>query len=119
MKILADESVDTQIVERLRQDGHEVDYVAESTPGITDIEVLDRANELSALLVTADKDFGELVFQQLRTTLTGIVLLRLSGISADRKAQTVSEAFERHGEALIENFSVIAAGQVRIQSKTS
>jgi predicted nuclease of predicted toxin-antitoxin system len=119
MKILADESVDAQIVERLRQDGHEVDYVAESTPGVTDIEVLNRANELSALLVTADKDFGELVFQQLRAISTGIVLLRLSGISAERKAQTVSEAFEHHGEALAQNFTVVTAGRVRIQPTLS
>lgn len=56
MNLLADESVDRQIVERLRQDGHEVLYVAEMEPGIPDDIVLERANEISALLVTADKE---------------------------------------------------------------
>lgn len=116
MKILADESVDNQIVEQLRKDGHQVDYVAESMPGISDLEVLHRANELNALLVTADKDFGELVFKQLWSSATGIVLLRLTGISAERKARTVSEAFQQ-GEAFAQSFSVISAGRVRIQPK--
>lgn len=41
MNLLADESVDRQIVERLRQDGHRVRYVAEMEPGISDEIVLD------------------------------------------------------------------------------
>ena len=60
MNLLADEGVDRQIVERLRQEGHHVVYIAEVEPGITDEVVLDRANEINALLITLDKDFGEL-----------------------------------------------------------
>jgi hypothetical protein len=45
MNLLADESLDRQIVERLRLDGHEVLYVAELEPGLTDEQVLARANE--------------------------------------------------------------------------
>lgn len=58
MNCLADESVDRQIVERLRQDGHQVWYVAEMEPGISDEHVLDLANRRKCLLLTADKDFG-------------------------------------------------------------
>lgn len=36
MNFLADESVDQQIVDRLRADGHAVVYVAEMDPGIDD-----------------------------------------------------------------------------------
>lgn len=64
MKFLADESVDYQIVDRLRQDGHEIWYVAEMEPGISDDAVLDEANKKMAILLTSDKDFGELVFRQ-------------------------------------------------------
>jgi len=62
----ADESVDWQIVERLRQDGHQVWYVAEMESGISDENVLDLVNKERHLLITADKDFGELVFLQRR-----------------------------------------------------
>jgi len=65
------------VVQRLRADGHHVAYVAEMDPGITDEAVLALANEQSALLVTADKDFGELVYRQRRLS-SGVVLVRLA-----------------------------------------
>lgn len=58
MNLLADESVDREIVERIRADGHLTVYVAELSPSISDDQVLDEANARSALLVAANKDFG-------------------------------------------------------------
>ncbi|WP_292774218.1 DUF5615 family PIN-like protein [Nostoc sp. NMS9] len=58
MKFLGDENLDWQIVERLRLDGHEVLYVVEMEQGIPDDEVLNLANNESAILLTSDKDFG-------------------------------------------------------------
>jgi len=75
MNLLADESIDKPIVERLRQDGHNVLYVAEFEPSIDDNVVLCRANQQDALLITADKDFGELVFRQ-GLVHTGVILVR-------------------------------------------
>jgi len=91
VKILADEGVDRPIVERLRQSGHQVWYVAEMEPGISDNVILDLANREGAVLLTADKDFGELVFRQGRMT-RGIILVRLAGISPVRKAEIVVSA---------------------------
>ena len=54
MNFVADESVDRQIVDRLRQEGYLVWYVAEMEPGIADSIVLDLANREGALLLTAD-----------------------------------------------------------------
>ena len=73
MNLFADESVDRLVVERLRQEGHIVDYVAELAPGIADEEVLQRASALGAPLLTADKDFGELVFR-LGRAHAGVIL---------------------------------------------
>ena len=61
---VANEGVDRPVVERLRQDDHDVVYVAELSPSITDEEILQLANARSAVLLTADKDFGELVFRR-------------------------------------------------------
>jgi len=117
MNILADESVERQVVEHLRQDGHAVLYVAEMEPGITDDVVLNRANEKLALLMTADKDLGELIFHQQQLSSGGVVLLRLAGLSADRKASIVSAAVSQHADELPQSFSVIAPGVVRIRAK--
>jgi len=44
MNLLADESVDSEIVRRLRRDGHSVQYVAEMLPGVSDEIMLELAN---------------------------------------------------------------------------
>ena len=116
MNLLADESVDSQIVERLRHDGHEVLYVAEMEPGIPDDAVLERANEILALLVTADKDFGELIFRDKLLTTDGVILIRLVGLSAERKAKIVSDAFKERAGEFSNHFSVISPGRIRIRS---
>lgn len=117
MNLLADESVDRQIVVRLRQDGYNVSYVPELKSGITDTEVLELANSLSALLLTLDKDFGELIFQHSSSSLLGVVLVRLGGLSAELKAETVAGAFSKHSSDFKNQFSVITSGRVRIQQK--
>lgn len=116
MNCLADESVDRQIVERLRQDGHQVWYVAEMEPGISDENVLDLANRGRYLLITADKDFGELVFLQRRLT-SGVILIRLTGLSPKNKAEVIALALNKHGAELDQAFTVIMAGAIRIRKR--
>lgn len=118
MKLLADENVDKPIVERLRKDGHVVLYVAEIAPSISDDEVMQRANQEKAVLLTADKDFGDLVFRQSRI-IYGVVFLRLSGLPPQRKAELVSKAVKEHAEELAWNFTVISHGTVRIRRQRS
>jgi predicted nuclease of predicted toxin-antitoxin system len=114
MKIFADESVDRQIVDRLRLDGYEVWYVAEMEPGIPDDLVLSRVNLELAVLLTADKDFGELVFRQKRIS-KGVILTRLAGISPEQKAEIVSTAVNQHADELGNSFTVIVPGSIRIR----
>lgn len=61
MKLLADENMARPVVERLRQDGHQVEYIAEGPRGGTDTDIIDLANRTAAIVLTDDKDFGELV----------------------------------------------------------
>ena len=117
MNLLADEGVDKQIVDRLRSDGHTVTYVAEVEPGVPDNIVLEWANKEKALLVTTDKDFGELVFR-MRQLSTGIVLIRLSGLPSARKAEIVSSLIAQHSQDLISAFSVVTIRGTRIRQKS-
>ena len=114
MNFLADENVDRQIADSLRLMGHNVEYVAEKDAGISDDEVLEMANEKTSLLLTADKDFGELVFRQRRIT-NGVVLIRLAGLSPSRKAEIVVSAIEKHEAELKDSFAVITPGSIRIR----
>ncbi len=116
MNLFADESVDGQIVNRLRAEGHDVLYVAEMEPSINDDLVLSRANDQQAVLMTADKDFGELVFRLGRVN-AGVILIRLGGLSPEKKAELVASAISAHAARLFNAFSVISPGQVRIRQK--
>ncbi len=83
MNLFCDESIDRQIVDRLRKDGHSILYVAELSPGITDDQVLAQADALQAPLLTADKDFGELVFRQRRAS-SGVILATANSVRTTR-----------------------------------
>ncbi len=114
MNFLADESVDRPIVERLRRDGHQVSYATELGPGMSDDDVLNLANQEAALLLTADKDFGEMVFRQ-RLHAHGVVLIRLAGLLPARKAEIVALAIREHLPELPRSFAAIMPGMFRIR----
>ncbi|WP_058868191.1 DUF5615 family PIN-like protein [Chloracidobacterium thermophilum] len=114
MNFLADESVDRLVVEHLRQEGHRVLYIAELGPGMSDEAVLNLANQETALLLTADKDFGEMVFRQ-GLNIQGVVLIRLAGLTHVRKAEVVALAVREHLPELSHSFAVITPGALRIR----
>jgi predicted nuclease of predicted toxin-antitoxin system len=114
VRIVADESIDRQIVELLRTGGHEVLFIAELEPGVVDEVVLARSREQNAILLTADKDFGELVFRQ-HLLHTGILLVRLAGLEPDAKARLVASVVDRHAEELGLGFSVLTKRGFRVR----
>lgn len=73
MNFMADECCDQPLVEGLRADGHDVVYIREVMAGAEDAAVLQMAAEQERILLTEDKDFGELVVR-LRLPAFGIVL---------------------------------------------
>lgn len=114
LSLLADENIDQRLVSSLRLAGIFVYSVAESSPGITDEEVMRLSENLSAMILTDDKDFGEIVFRKQRSC-RGIVLLRLTGVDYSRKADHVIQVIDRYGSEMIGKFVVITAERVRIR----
>ncbi|MCP4428052.1 MAG: hypothetical protein GY803_26500 [Chloroflexi bacterium] len=114
MNFVADEGIDAPIVSRLREEGHQVWYVAEMSPGVSDVEILALANRENCVLLTFDKDFGDLVFRQRRIS-PGVVLIRLHGFSPKQKADMVSAIIQRHATELPRTFTVITPHKVRIR----
>ncbi len=74
--------------------------------------MLDVANGDERILVTADKDFGGLVFR-LRQVACGVLLVRLPGLSSAGKADAVSESVREHGREMAGAFTVVSPGLVR------
>lgn len=77
MRILADENIDYPVVRKIRDSGLEVLSIMELYPGENDNFVLSVARELDCILLTNDKDFGDLVIRQ-KLQHRGVILLRPS-----------------------------------------
>ncbi|MBW2039404.1 MAG: DUF5615 family PIN-like protein [Deltaproteobacteria bacterium] len=116
MKFLADENIEREIVNCLREEGHVVFYVAEMEPGISDEAVLNLANKEKAILMTSDKDFGELVFR-LNRIHQGVVLVRLAGLYPEEKEGIILGVIKEHKDELLSAFTVISPNSVRIRKK--
>ena len=114
LSLLADENIDQRLVSSLRLAGISVYSVAESATGITDEEVMRLSKDLDALILTDDKDFGEIVFRKQRSC-PGIVLLRLTGVDYSCKADQVIQVIKKYGSEMIGKFVVITAERVRIR----
>lgn len=115
MRVIADENFPAPIVARLRIAGHDVLWVAESMPGARDTAVLEKAQTESRLVITFDKDFGELAFKRRLPATCGIVLFRLTGttpqIDNDRAFAALTARDDWAG-----HFSVITDERIRMRT---
>ena len=114
MKLLADECCDAGLVNVLRSHGHDVLYAIESLRGVDDDDILHRAFSESRVLLTEDKDFGELVYR-LRRPSSGIILLRFRVGGRVLKAPQLLRLLEQRAERLHDSFVVLEADKVRIR----
>ena len=76
MRFLVDECTGADIAVFLRDAGHDVEFVGHIQPGMTDVEILRHASRTARIVVTLDKDFGDLIFRD-GLEHRGLVLLRL------------------------------------------
>lgn len=93
LRILADENVPRTAVETLIRLGHDVVWVLRDAPGITDVQVIAWAERECRLLITQDKDFGELAFRAGLPAECGIVLVRLYPPAPVKVAAAIEQLF--------------------------
>ncbi|MCZ7662955.1 MAG: DUF5615 family PIN-like protein [Thermoleophilia bacterium] len=96
MRFLADESCDFGVVRALRVAGHDARAVAEDSPGTTDAQVAAVAAAENRVLITEDKDFGQLVFFGAGPG-EGVVFIRCPGGARRALAASVVEAVAEVG----------------------
>ena len=113
MRLLANENVPREAVEALRRRGHDIAWVREDDPGASDEEVLARAVAEDRVLLTFDKDFGELIFGRGVQASRGVVLLRLPPSLPDLVGRIVEKLESRSDWE--GNFGVVEADDVRLR----
>ena len=79
MRLLTNENIPSAVVAGPRDRDHDVFAVKESLRGANDQTILARAQTESRLVITQDKDFGELSFRVGLPAECGVILFRLMG----------------------------------------
>lgn len=94
MRLLLNENLPLSVVESLTRLGHDVLWARKAMPGAADVDVIEKAMNERRLLITFDKDFGELVYKQGKKASVGIVLFRIPQTSAATVAAQVTQAIQ-------------------------
>lgn len=115
MKVIVDVGVGRAVEGLLRECGHDVLAVRDVDPRLPDGQILARAVREHRLVITMDRDFGELVYRR-GLTHTGVLLLRLEDATGEEKRAVVRAIFDEHGDALPGRFSVYQRGRLRMRS---
>ncbi|GET37603.1 DUF5615 family PIN-like protein [Microseira wollei] len=115
MRFLANENFPGDAVEALRQAGHDVSWIRTDAPGISDAQVLQPAQAEERILLTFDKDFGELAFRVQLPATIGIILFRIKAPCGAAVAQKVLVAISSCDD-WAGNFSVIEDDRIRMRA---
>lgn len=114
MKFLLDEGADVRLAIHLKTLGHDVTTIVyDYTTALRDVQVLAIAVEESRVLITNDRDFGALVFQQ-GLPHSGVILLRLPMTQLPGAIERVNDVLSRYSDRL-DRFLVVTAHQVRVR----
>jgi predicted nuclease of predicted toxin-antitoxin system len=114
MRLLVNENVTGSVIDQLRQNGHDVLSVKESMRSEIDEVILARAQAEDRIVVTHDKDFGELAFRSRLPATSGVVLLRLSGSDPAADNARVVDALESRSD-WAGHFSVVTDDRIRVR----
>jgi len=77
MKFIADENIPLKVVKRLKDMGVNITSITEIQIGMDDEEIAKLSQREEAILITFDKDFGEIIFRK-SVKPHGLILLRIS-----------------------------------------
>ncbi len=114
MRLLTDENIDPRVTAWFRAEKYDVLSVAERNAGAGDTDVLSIANLQSRVIVTRDKDFGELVYR-LAFTVPGVVLIRYQSVSRVEYLDTLASQWPLVAPHLPGHFIVLTNQSFRIR----
>jgi hypothetical protein len=114
VRFLANENFPGDAVESLRRSGHDVAWIRTDAPGDPDEHVLARAQREKRILLTFDKDFGELAWRASLPAESGVVLFRIPMPAPERAGETLAGILASRQD-WSGNFAVIEPGRVRIR----
>jgi predicted nuclease of predicted toxin-antitoxin system len=112
MDLVADENVPRAVVDRLRTDGHAIVAISEIAAGMSDTAVMAASNARAFVLVTHDRDFGELAIAR-GLPFVGVVLLETERLSPSAQVERVSACLASAATVWTGHFTVIEPARIR------
>lgn len=112
IKFLANVNIEKPIIDYLIKNGYDTKWVTNVDKRMPDNEVCSLANSEERVILTNDKDFGEIVFLQKKIS-RGIVLLRIKGQDSFQKIQLLSKLLDKYADKVINHFVVVTQEKFR------
>lgn len=114
LKFLVDVCVGRFVEEWLMVNGFNVKSVREIDPRMKDMDILEIAVQENRMVVTMDKDFGELVHNS-GMVHSGVLLLRIEDANGEEKVRTIAKILRDYHTMLPNKFCVFQNGKLRIR----
>ena len=112
MRFIVDECTGPRVAEWLGTQSHDVFSVYDQDRGATDEVVLQRAVAEDRIVITNDRDFGEMVFRDGREH-RGVVFLRLADELTANKIRVLDDLIKNHANNLADHYVVVTDSQIR------
>jgi len=106
MKLLIDENVDVRVVRALRETEHEVEWIAETRASDQDEAILGRPDIADCVLITFDRDFGELIFRKDHPRPAALIYSRLPRLNPEAVAARILAVL--HDDDYLQNLIVLS-----------
>ena len=113
IKFLADVNMEKPLVDYLSGQGYDIKWVPDYNCEMADEDLLKLANEEKRILITNDKDFGELIFLQRRLSY-GTILFRVKGRNSQEKVKLMKKVLMGHRDAILNHYIVMTKAKIRI-----
>jgi predicted nuclease of predicted toxin-antitoxin system len=113
MRFLVDECTGTSVASWLRNQEHEVFSVFEQWRGASDDAILEKCHLENYILITSEKDFGEMVFRNQKVHC-GVILVRCLPNIFTKRIEVLGKLIQNFSEDLQNNFIVVTNDKVRI-----
>ena len=111
---LADENIPLYVVKQLRKEGYKVISVTEEFAGSSDEKILELSSRNKWVIITFDKDFGELIYKQKSNKPYGIILMRVTPKSPEYILQLLKWLLLQTSILFEANFVVLNKDKVRV-----
>ena len=113
MHFLANENFPLFSVRILRDSGLDIASITEDSPGIKDTEVLARAVQEDRIILTFDRDYGELIFRRFLPKPIGVIYFRYQPLTPEEPARHLISLFEAKDLVLEKMFTVLERNKLR------